>query len=103
MSAEQFSLLRRGDLTPEAAGIYDGVAAIRNAAGDDPALEAAPVISGASHRDKMADSAIRILRGCAGLVANTLAAVVGVGILKTLSSPLVKLFTHSRASIILTE
>jgi hypothetical protein len=103
MSAEQFSLLRRGDLTPEAAEIYDRAAAIRRAAGDDPALEAAPISSGASHRDKMADSAIRILRGCAGLVANILGVVIGVGILKTLSSPLVKLFTHSRASIILTE
>jgi hypothetical protein len=44
-----------------------------------------------------------MLRGFAGLLANTLGAVIGVGILKTLSSPLVKLFTHSRASIILTE
>jgi hypothetical protein len=103
MSDEEFSLLRRGDLTPEAAGIYDRVAAIRRTAGDDPALEAAPIGSGHLYRDKMADSVTRILHGCVGLVANTLGAVIGVGILKTLSSPLVKLFTHSRASIILTE
>ena len=103
MSAEEFTLLRRADLTPEAAEIYDRVAAIRRAAGDDPAPEGAPISSSAAHRDKMADSATRILRGCAGLVANILGAVIGVGILKSLSSPLVKLFTHSRASIILTE
>jgi hypothetical protein len=103
MSAEKFSLLRRADLTPEAAEIYDRVAAIRTGGGNEPALEGVPISGSASHRDKMADSAIRILRGCAGLVANTLAAVIGVGILKSLSSPLVKLFTHSRASIILTE
>jgi hypothetical protein len=103
MSAEEFALLRRGDLTPEAAEIYDRVAAIRIVAGDDPALEGAPIGSGIAHRDKMADSATRILHGCAGLLANTLGAVIGVGILKTLSSPLVKLFTHSRGSIILTE
>jgi len=101
MSAEQFSLLRKADLTPEAAEIYDRVAAIRR--GDDPAPEGASVSSDASHRDKMADSVTRMLRGFAGLLANTLGAVIGVGILKTLSSPLVKLFTHSRASIILTE
>jgi hypothetical protein len=103
MSAEEFSLLRKADLTPEAAEIYDRVAAIRSRAGDDPALEAAPIGSGTLHRDKMADSVTRILHGCVGLVANTLGAVIGVGILKTLSSPLVKLVTHSRASIILTE
>ncbi|HET9285853.1 MAG TPA: hypothetical protein VFR24_28200 [Candidatus Angelobacter sp.] len=103
MSAEEFALLRRGDLTPEAAEIYDRVAAIRIAAGDDPALEGAPIDSGTAHRNKMAGSATRILHGCAGLLANTLGAVIGVGILKTLTSPLVKLFTHSRGSIILTE
>ena len=46
---------------------------------------------------------IRILRGCGGLIANLLAAIIGVGLLKTLGSAVVKLFTHSRASIILTE
>jgi len=103
MSAEEFALLRRDDLTQEAAEIYDRVAAIRIAAGDNPAVEGAPIGSSTAHRDKIADSATRILRGCAGLLANTLGAVIGVGILKTLSSPLVKLFTHSRGSIILTE
>jgi hypothetical protein len=103
MSAEEFAFLRRGDLTPEAAEIYDRVAAIRIAAGNDPALEGAPIGSGTAHRDKMADSATRILHGCAGVLANALGAIIGVGILKTLSSPLVKVFTHSRGSIILTE
>lgn len=82
ISAEEFSLLRGADLTPEAAEIYDRVAAIRRTAGDDPALEAAPISSSPSHQDKTADLAIRILRGCAGLLANTLGAVIGVGILK---------------------
>jgi hypothetical protein len=103
MSAEEFSLLRRGDLTPEAAEIYDRVAAIRRTSGDAPALEGAPLSSDTGPRDQFANFAMRILRGGAGLVANTLGAVIGVGILKTLSSPLVKLFTHSRLSIILTE
>jgi len=103
MSAEEFSLLRRDDLTPEAAEIYDRVAAIRRTAGDDQVLEGAPISSGPASHDQFANLAIRILRGCAGLIANTLGAVIGVGILKTLSSPLVKLFTHSRLSIILTE
>ena len=103
MSGEEFSLLRRDDLTPEAAEIYDRVAAIRRTAGDDQVLEGAPISSGPASHDQFADLAIRILRGCAGLVANTLGAVIGVGILKSLSSPLVKLFTHSRLSIILTE
>jgi hypothetical protein len=49
------------------------------------------------------NSAARILRGCAAFLANALAALVGVGLLKSLSSLLVKLLTHSRASIILTE
>jgi len=102
MSAEEFFLLRRDDLTTEAAEIYDRVAAIRKA-GDDPAPEGAPISTASSHRGKMADSAMRVLRGSAALLANILGAVIGVGILKTLSSPLVKLFTHSRASIILTE
>jgi len=103
MSAEEFSLLRRGDLTPVAAEIYDRVAASRGTAGDDPALEGAPVSRDSVHRDQFLNAAIRFLRGCAGLVANTLGAVIGVGILKVLSSVLVKLFTHSRLSIILTE
>jgi hypothetical protein len=103
MSVEEFSLLRRGDLTPEAAEIYDRVAVIRRTAGDDPALESAPISSDTGSRDQFANSAIRILRGCAGLLANILGAVIGVGILKTLSSPLVTIFTHSRLSIILTE
>ena len=38
MSAEEFALLRRDDLTQEAAEIYDRVAAIRIAAGDNPAV-----------------------------------------------------------------
>jgi len=59
MSAEEFSLLRRADLTPEAAEIYDRVAAIRTSAGNASTLEGAPISSSASHRDKMADSAIR--------------------------------------------
>ncbi|HEY6350396.1 MAG TPA: hypothetical protein VI636_13395 [Candidatus Angelobacter sp.] len=80
------------------------MAAIRKTAGDDPALEAAPINSGTSHQTKRARLGFtRILRGCAGLLANILGAVIGVGILKTLSSPLVKLFTHSRVSIVLTE
>jgi hypothetical protein len=103
MSAEEFSRLGRNNLTPEAAEIYDRVAAIRRTAGDDPALEGTPISSGTLYQAKMADSAIRILRGCAGLLANTAAAVIGVGVLNTLSSPLVKLFTHSRISIVLTE
>jgi hypothetical protein len=103
MSAEEFALLRRGDLTPAAAEVYDRVAAIRRRSGDGSPLEVAPVGSDTGPRDQFANFAIRILRGCAGLLANTLAAVIGVGILKTLSSPLVKLFTHSRLSIILTE
>jgi len=102
MAAEEFSLLRRGDLTPEAAEVYDRAAAIRRTSGDDPALEGAP-ISDTGPRDQFANFAMRILRGCAGLLANILGAVIGVGILKSLSSPLVKLFTHSRLSIILTE
>jgi predicted Zn-dependent protease with MMP-like domain len=44
MSAEEFARLRRGDLTPEAAEIYDQVAAIRGAE-DASALEVAPVSS----------------------------------------------------------
>lgn len=44
MSAEDFALLRRSDLAPEAAEIYDRVAAIRRAE-DDSALEVAPVSS----------------------------------------------------------
>lgn len=103
MSAEEFSLLRRGDLTPEAAEIYDRVAAIRRTSGGDPALEGAPISSDTGPRDQFANFAMRILRGGAGLIANILGAVIGVGILKTLSSPLVKIFTHSRLSIILTE
>ena len=42
MSPEEFALLRRSELTPEAAEIYDRVAAIRRAA-DDAALEVPPV------------------------------------------------------------
>ena len=42
MSAAEFSRLRRRDLTPEAAEIYDRVAAIRRA-GDDSTLETPPV------------------------------------------------------------
>ena len=103
MSAEEFALLRRGDLTPAAAEIYDRVAAVRRPAGNVSALEVAPISSDTGPRDQFANFAIRILRSCGGLLANILGAVVGVGILKTLSSPLVKLFTHSRASIILTE
>ena len=102
MSAEEFSLLRRGDLLPEVAEIYDRVAAIRRSEGDDVAPEGASIL-GSPHRDKMADSAKRFLRGFGALLANLLGAVIGVGILKTVGSPLVKLFTHSRASIILTE
>src|SRR5713101_275074 len=52
---------------------------------------------------QMKNSTTRILRGCAAFLANVLAALIGVGMLKSLSSLLVKLFTHSRASIILTE
>jgi hypothetical protein len=103
MSAEEFALLRRGDLTPAAAEVYDRVAAIRRRSGEGSPSEVAPVGRDTGLRDQFANFAIRILRGCAGLLANTLAAVIGVGILKTLSSPLVKLFTHSRLSIILTE
>ncbi|OAI57772.1 hypothetical protein AYO50_00070 [Acidobacteria bacterium SCGC AG-212-P17] len=96
MSAEEFSLLRKGDLTPEAAEIYDRVAAIRRTSGDDLALEGAPISSDTGPRDQFPNFAMRILRAGTGLLANTLGAVIGVGILKTLSSPLVKLFTHSR-------
>ena len=103
MSAAEFALLRRGDLTPQAAEIYDRVAAIRIVAGDAPALEGPPIRDDTAHRKKMTDSATRILHGCAGLLANTLGALIGVGILKTLSSLLVQRFTHSRGSIILTE
>lgn len=103
MSAAEFALLRQSDLTPEAAGIYDRVAAIRRATGDDSALEVAPMSSDSGSRDQFANFAIRILRGSAGLLANILGAVIGVGILNTISSPLVKLFTHSRLSMILTE
>jgi hypothetical protein len=42
MSAEEFARLRRSDLTPEAAEIYDRVAAIRRAE-DNSALEVPPV------------------------------------------------------------
>jgi hypothetical protein len=103
MSAEEFSRLSRVDLTPEAAQIYDRVAALRTTTTDHPAIENVATSNDTGSRDQFADSAIRILRGCAGLVVNMLGAVIGVGILKTLSSPLVKLFTHSRLSIILTE
>jgi len=102
MSAAEFALLRRSELTPEAATIYDRVAAIRRA-GDDSALAVAPVSSDTPLQAKMANFAIRILRGFPGLFANTLGAVIGVGFLKSLSSTLVKLFTHSRVSIVLTE
>ena len=47
--------------------------------------------------------AIRVLRGCGGFLANALAAIVGVALLKTAGSVLVKLFTHSPVSMILTE
>jgi predicted Zn-dependent protease with MMP-like domain len=47
MPAQEFALLRRGDLTPEAAEIYDRVAAIRRAE-DASALEVAPVGSDTS-------------------------------------------------------
>jgi hypothetical protein len=50
-----------------------------------------------------APSAIRALRGFAGFIANALAVIVGVGILKNLIAPFVKLFTHSAVSIVLTE
>jgi hypothetical protein len=50
-----------------------------------------------------APSATRILRGCGGFLANTLAAITGVGVLNTLGSAVVKLFTHTRVSIVLTE
>jgi hypothetical protein len=50
-----------------------------------------------------APSAIQVLRGFGGFLANALAVIVGVGILKSLSAVLVKLFTHSRASMVLTE
>jgi hypothetical protein len=51
----------------------------------------------------LAPSAIRVLRGFGGFLANGLAVFVGVGVLKNLSAVLVKLFTHSIASIVLTE
>jgi hypothetical protein len=54
-------------------------------------------------RKTHANSATRILRGCAAFAANFLAAITGVGLLKNLSSLLVKLFTHSTASIVLTQ
>jgi hypothetical protein len=101
MSAAEFALLRRSDLTPEAAEIYDRVAAIRKA-GDDSPVELAPVSSDTSFEAKTA-KAIRILRGGAGLLANTLVALIGVGILNFLGSQLVMPFTHSRVSIVLTE
>jgi hypothetical protein len=44
MSAEDFAQLKRSDLTPEAAEIYDRVAAIRRAE-DGSAVEVAPVSS----------------------------------------------------------
>ena len=50
-----------------------------------------------------ANSVKPIVLGCAAFVGNFLAALSGVGQLKNLTSLLVKLFTHSRASIILTE
>lgn len=103
MSAEEFALLRRDDLTPTAGEVYDRVVAIRGSAGDGSALEVASAGSDTEARGQFANSAIQVLRGCAGLLANILGAVIGVGILKTFSSPLVKLFTHSRVSIILTE
>lgn len=103
MSAEKFALLRRDDLTPAAAEVYDRVVAIRRTAGNESLLEVSPASSDIEPRDQFANSAIRILRGCAGLLANILGAVIGVGILKTLGSSLVKPFTHSIASIILTE
>jgi hypothetical protein len=103
MSTAEFALLRRGDLTPQAAEIYDRVAAIRIVAGDAPAVEGAPIRDKTAHRGKMTGSATRTLYGGAGLLANTLGAVIGVGILKSLSSLVVHRCTHSRASIILTE
>jgi hypothetical protein len=51
----------------------------------------------------LAPSAIRVLRGFGGFLANGLAVIVGVGVLKNLSAVVVKLFTHSSASIVLTE
>jgi predicted Zn-dependent protease with MMP-like domain len=47
MSATDFARLRRSDLTPEAAELYDRVAAIRKM-GNDSALEVAPVGSDTS-------------------------------------------------------
>src|ERR1700694_3052328 len=43
--------------------------------------------------------AIRLLRSCAAFLANALVAFIRVGFLKSLCSLLVKLFTHSTASI----
>ena len=71
MSAAEFSLLRRDDLTLEAAEIYDRVAAIRRAA-DDSALEIVPVTSDTLPQAKIENSAIRILPGSAALFASTL-------------------------------
>jgi hypothetical protein len=51
----------------------------------------------------LAPAAIRVLRGFGGFLANGFAIFVGVGVLKNLSAVLVKLFTHSIASIVLTE
>ena len=45
MSAEEFALLRRDDLTPEAGEIYDRVAAIRRTTAGDSALEVPPLSS----------------------------------------------------------
>jgi hypothetical protein len=46
-----------------------------------------------------APSSTRVLRACGGFLANTLTAIIGVGILASLVKP----FMHSRASILLTQ
>lgn len=53
MPAEEFALLKRRDLTPEVAEIYDRVAAIRGKVEDDPnSLEADSVTSETSSKGK---------------------------------------------------
>jgi predicted Zn-dependent protease with MMP-like domain len=71
MSPGEFALLRRSDLTPEAAEIYDRVAAIRRA-GDDYALEVTLMSSDIPPQAKKPNSPIRSLPGSAALFANTL-------------------------------
>lgn len=50
-----------------------------------------------------ANTALRIVRRCAAFLANVLAAFIGTTVLESPISPLVKVFAHSAASMVIRE